>query len=475
MKIAILHYHLKPGGVATVIGHQLEALAGHADVLLLTGAESGQSMGTDTAVIPGIGYDGPGQPAARVDETPEQTASRIVEAIERRWPEGCDIVHVHNPLLAKNSRFLSILGHLQQSGLRLLLQIHDFAEDGRPEAYYADTPYPADCHYCVLNSRDYASLRGAGLDREGLHLLPNMVRPFALEPEKRMEEKLILYPVRAIRRKNIGEAVLLSLYLEAPTRIAVTLPPNSPMDQAAYDSWRRFVRQHRLPVLFDASHTYAFSDLVQSAEALVTTSITEGFGFAFLEPWTAGQMLCGRRLPGICTDFEQQGLCLDHLYDRLPVPLAAFDADVFFHRWQAALLKNAARFGVSLANETIREHYSEMTRRGDIDFGLLDEGFQQQVIRRMLSDRALAEEIQAKNSGIGNLADIPGREDRIRQNRAAVLSGYSREVYRKRLLHLYEAAAARTVRHRIDKTRLALDFLHPETFSLLKWSDGLVH
>jgi hypothetical protein len=57
---------------------------------------------------------------------------------------------------------IKILKSLQKRGVNLFLQIHDFAEDGRPFDYFADE-YPADCHNGVINQRDYEILLAAGL------------------------------------------------------------------------------------------------------------------------------------------------------------------------------------------------------------------------------------------------------------------------------------------------------------------------
>ena len=57
--------------------------------------------------------------------------------------------------------------------------------------------------------------------------------------------------------------------------------------------------------------------MVAHAEAIVSTSIAEGFGLGFLEPWTFGKGLCGRNIPEITKDFENLGINLQNLYSRL--------------------------------------------------------------------------------------------------------------------------------------------------------------
>lgn len=206
MKIALLHFHLKRGGVTTVIRQQIDALRPFCDCLVISGSPPPEPFACQVAVVPGLGYD----TNRGGQDTPAAVADAVQEAVSSHWSGGCDILHVHNPLLAKNRDFIDILNLLQQRGATLFLHIHDFAEDGRPQVYFRQD-YPANCHYGVINSRDYDLLMQAGLDARGLHLIPNAVEgPRRKMPDTENDKPpRVLYPVRAIRRKNIGEAVLL--------------------------------------------------------------------------------------------------------------------------------------------------------------------------------------------------------------------------------------------------------------------------
>ncbi len=309
MKIAFIHYHLKTGGVTAVLRHQVEALRDTCDMLVLTGEIPESSFVCDTVHIPGLGYDRQDQNRS----APKDIAASITRAINLKWESGCDLIHVHNPTLAKNRNFLKILKALQKEKIRLFLQIHDFAEDGRPLSYFPEDDYVSDCHYGVINSRDYNILLKAGLKKEGLHQIFNTLTPYNFKATGAISKNYVLYPVRAIRRKNIGEAILLSLFFTNDETLVITLPPNSPVDIKSYEQWKAFVEEKYLDIIFEAGLTHEFSDLVLAANFLITTSITEGFGFSFLEPWTAEKFLWGRRLPQICQDFEKNGVRLDHL------------------------------------------------------------------------------------------------------------------------------------------------------------------
>ena len=259
LKIALLHYHLKTGGVTTVIKQQAGALKDKAGVMVITGEADKKDFPFHLALIPQTGYDSKIKEAKDAD--PENTADAILRAIYEKWPEGCDILHVHNATLNKNRHFLKILKILQSRGIRLFIQIHDFAEDGRPGAYFHED-YPENCHYGVINSRDYGILLKSGLKKEGLHKIPNKVSFINFNNKAGAHNNIVVYPVRAIRRKNIGEAILLSLFFKDNESLAITQPPNSMTDKIAYDGWKEFVQNHGLKIIFEAGNKMDFKKLM---------------------------------------------------------------------------------------------------------------------------------------------------------------------------------------------------------------------
>ena len=465
MKIAFVHYHLRPGGVTTVIRRQIAAIKQDCDIVVMTGEAPANDFPAKIIVIPEIGYDRPGKNRL----APETIAQKMAHALSDHWPSGCDILHVHNPLIAKNRHFLKVLGALQDQDIRLFLQVHDFAEDGRPTAYFKEDPYPPNCHYAAINARDYHALSQSGLETDSLHYLPNAIEPFDFSGAQKIAQKMILYPIRAIRRKNIGEALLLSLFFPDDRLLAVTLPPNSDQDRLAYQSWKDFSVRNQLRVLFDASRHYPFPDLVSSAEQMITTSISEGFGFSFLEPWIAGKNLFGRLIPDICADFIESGMCLDHLYDYLAVPLDWIDKRRFYDRWRTCLHENAKLFGVDMPNSTIDEAFYRMTCDHRIDFARLDEDFQQQVILKILSANQFRHRVRELNPFLGEIAKKENEDTIISLNKDIVLSRYGMVAYGRKLLSAYEQTVNLTFDHHLDKQKLARIFLNPDGFSLLKW------
>lgn len=467
MKIALVHFHLNTGGVTAVIRQQAALLtrAGH-EVLLIAGQAPFGEMPAASAVVKGLGYETENGGAS----APDELGAAVLDVLHRRWPAaGPDVLHVHNPTLAKNRHLQRVLKQLQQSGVTLLCQIHDFAEDGRPDVYFNEA-YVADCHYAVVNGRDRELLKQAGLNENGVHYLPNAITPLTLEGTGGSTDPApVLYPVRAIRRKNIGEAILLRLFLDMDAPLAITLPPSSARDMPGYRAWQAFVARRQLPVVFEAGIKSGLPSLLAACRYALTTSITEGFGFSFLEPWVAGKALWGRILPDICRDFTACGVRLDHLYTHLWVPLSWMDTERLRRRWRSAFLEAAHKFNRPLDASAIDHGWDAVSSKGRIDFGLLDESFQQAAIQTVLTDAQAPEQLLALNPFLR----VPGppRETRalIAHNQAIVEDQFNPGQYLKRLLRIYTQVVDCPVRHTIEKQVLAGAFLTPDRFSLLKW------
>jgi hypothetical protein len=489
LKIAYLHYHLKTGGVTAVLKQQVDAIVDRCDVLILSGSLPDSAFPCDVVHIPGVGYDIYHQnPSA-----PENVANTVLEAIYSKWKDGCDLLHVHNPTLKKNKNFLKILNALENKGIKLFLQIHDFAEDGRPLSYFADQDYIHNCHYGVINSRDYDILLKAGLKKEGVHKIFNTVTPFLSGRNRKAKTGLsdrslkaktdtfastddvpkhhVLYPIRAIRRKNIGEAVLLSLFFKNNTPLVITLPPNSPADIKSYEGWKEFVNKNNLNVEFEAGLIREFSDLVLSADFLITTSISEGFGFSFLEPWAAHKMLWGRKLPDICQDFEKNSIRLNHLYTRLDVPMDWIDKQRFSDVWKTGIQNVQDAFGMSIDEISVKNAYKNIIAGNTIDYGLLNESFQKQIISTLLSDSANRNRMLRLNPFLSNPGDVSNKDELIQENMKAVLFNYSPLKYKETLMDIYTKVIRKNVRQKINKQKLLTKFVTPDNFSLLKWCD----
>jgi glycosyltransferase involved in cell wall biosynthesis len=468
MKIAFLHYHARRGGITRVIAQQIDALSGEAGCLFISGNGTDPETGVSPVVVPGAGYDG-----QRSGEPPEKVAEDILSAIETKWPSGCDVLHIHNPILKKNSDFLKIVHHLARRGVRLFLQIHDTAEDLRPQSYYFGEEYPENCHYGVINSRDYTLFLAAGLKKEGLHRIFNVVQPLPVFPppsgsqkkDSGEERKIFLYAVRAIRRKNLGEALLLSCFLPEEHYVGFTLPPTSPQDYPPYEEWKAFVFREGIAAAFEMGLQSPLSHLVGRSALMLTTSIREGFGFSFLEPWTAGRAVMGRRLSAVAPDFVAAGVDLAALYERIAVPLDLVDTQRMKTLWLNTVQAVCAQYGRETPFDAPAA-WEKLTQDGLIDFAFLDAEAARSLISRCRASSDVRRVLAQKNPCLDSLCEAAHDIALIEKNRRVIAENFSKEKYRAALLDIYGKILKNKVSHRIDKRKLLDSFLRPENFLL---------
>ena len=266
MRLAIVHYHLRKGGVTKVIASALEALGNKAEVIVLSSTAAEEPLSCPVGVVPELAYTG---------KASRNGVDRLHRALREKardlFGASPDIWHVHNHSLGKNVNFPPVVNRLAADGERLLLQIHDFAEDGRPGNYAAQQkpygegvfdrdreglyPFGRHIRYAVLNGRDRRILEGAGIPAGSIVWLPNAVTtpPLQMEADRpagqAARRPLILYPTRAIRRKNLGELLLLAAVCP-DYRYATTLSPKNPQWEAVYRYWVDLGTELELPVDF---------------------------------------------------------------------------------------------------------------------------------------------------------------------------------------------------------------------------------
>jgi len=464
MKVAFIHHHMRRGGVTRVIEDQIASAAGLAGFrpLILTGESpppSDEDLRLPFRVVSSLRYDRD----RREGCDPERMADDVQRSIGSVWKEGADILHIHNPTLGKNKEFVRMVRILRSRGERVLLQIHDFAEDGRPDNYTAEE-YPSDCHYAVINSRDYKILREAGLKDEGLHLLPNAVRPLRARNGNR---DIVLYPVRAIRRKNVGEAVLLSLFIQKGDAVGLTLEPTGMLDVQSYEGWRSFVSRYGLPVLFGLGTDTDLSVILGRSRFVITTSIKEGFGLTFLEPWTGKRQLFGRLLPDVCGDFTDRGIVFDQLYTALRIPLDMVDYSLFEMKWRACRRLKVERYGLEVRREEEDGYLNSIRTRGWVDFGALSEDLQSGVIVRCLKEPSARKRLEEHNPFLPVSGDTMIDEERIERNSTIIEDVYSLEKNGARMMGIYGKVLEGSPVHRIDKSVLLRAFNKPEHNQLL--------
>ncbi|MDR2102700.1 MAG: glycosyltransferase family 1 protein [Treponema sp.] len=484
MRIALVHYHLRRGGVTSVVHHQAKALLeGGDDVLIITGEGAPEDSRIPHAVVEALGYDAqdrhnspPGEPSPTGDvfsqkkKPAQDLADALCAVMEARWGQAADILHVHNPMIKKNTLLIPALNILNKRGLRLLLQNHDVAEDFRPDVYEDQDDYPENCHYAVINTRDYSYLHRAGLKKEGLHLIPNEVIP--VPAVSGLPRTRYLYPVRAIRRKNIGEALFLALFIPPGRTIAVTLPPVSPWDKKIYQHWKDLAEELKLPVEFEIGAHKPLAEVLGSAFCVITTSIKEGFGFSYLEPWTAGRAVIGRRIDYVCRDFEAAGIRFDSFYPSLNIPTAYISSSVFRKKMENALTTVYRAFGLDIPGYILKQMNDEIFSRETLDFGRFDEEFQEYLLRALVSNDTVRRDVAEVNPFLVNFAEWRPDEELIQENRIKIDQMYGRERISGLLRAAYQGVTDNPVVHKLSKSVLLELYLDPLKFSLVGFGHG---
>jgi hypothetical protein len=317
----------------------------------------------------------------------------------------------------------------------------------------------------VINSRDYSFLRRAGLSAEGLHLIPNEVVPLEVEPG--WERDLYLYPVRAIRRKNLGEALLLSCFIPQGKTIAVTLPPTTGRDEGTYIHWKTLAKSLNLPVEFDAGVNGSFAALMSRSLSVITTSVKEGFGFSFLEPWTAFRSVMGRRLDYVCRDFEASGVSFNSLYTSLAIPMVYLPELTLKKKMETALETTCRAFALAVPPYLSTMLFDDIASRDNFDFGRLDEELQTGIIQTIAANRSARQDLVDINPFLRQLADWEEDAELIRYNRERILESYGREKIVSDLRETYRVVMETNVTHKLSRSVLLELYLDPLKLSLI--------
>lgn len=479
MRVAIVHYHLRRGGVTRVIENTVASLAGRGLNTVVAAAEpyTGQEA-MNTVVVPGLGY-------TRPNEKPDASALTfsLKTSVRKALGGEPDIWHIHNHSLGKNNAMPQVVSKLAREA-PLLLQIHDFAEDGRPDNYrvigsHLPTPqmlYPVaeHIHYAVLNGRDLLFMKQAGMPVETLHLMPNPVAPpsggndFKKTPAPLPgippDSRLTLYPTRAIRRKNLGEMLLWALLAEPEQHFGSTLIPANPQARKCHDQWQTVANELKLPVSFGLGiqKGITFTQLMQAADTILTTSIAEGFGLAFLEPWLFDKPLCGRDLPEITGDFRNIGIDLKHLYPRLDIPLRAVGSAALRQALETALPNYYAAYGCKVPDKAVQQAWQAIVSDERVDFGGLSEPLQESALRNLAGSP----------SALGNITPQPPQPDPgvIRSNHKCITDNFNATRYGDNLSVLYQKLAGHAIGRigHLAEGAVLEQFLSPARFRLLR-------
>jgi hypothetical protein len=228
--------------------------------------------------------------------------------------------------------------------------------------------YPAypNIKYIAINRYDRQRLIEHGIEEGNIYYIPNSVDRSIIPSDERSGElrkkiiegerldpsvRFLLYPVRCVRRKNVEEAIFLTQFFnclaEGRTSKKTSLPrgkfhllvsvrPKEGDDAEYAKHLIEFVKEQNLPVTIGLDdfvalereldpqdpakiRRYGIGDLYRASDLVITTSILEGFGFVYIEPWIVDRAVIGRNIPVITPDFQAAGMKLGHLYTALLV------------------------------------------------------------------------------------------------------------------------------------------------------------
>jgi hypothetical protein len=486
--LIVVHYHWRTGGVRSVVEGALPAVARLAGkslrkITLLSGNPGDvqpwlSELPCETVFLsePRCDY------LAGQKEKPAAILSGIRSVLQNAAAGSGGLrtlVWLHNPALARNPLLVrGVSDFCKANGYALILHHHDFWCDGR-WARWRDllrsgcrTPAEAASNIFAegsgalqvcINSRDRRRLGGPAA------LLPNPlpIKRAAPSAKKWLEARvprgapLWIAPTRFLRRKNLAEAVLLARWLRPEAVLATTSASCSPEEAVFAKRIRQAAREGRWNVKFgllDGFGSPAVASILGAAEAVLLTSVQEGFGMAFTESAAAGAPLIGRALPSVLPDLRRMGFRFPHLYRAILVPPELFDFPAENRRRRALFEKVRKSLPVPLRG---RLQPFELEAGEPVDFARLTHAGQLEVLR--------CDPVDAWNA-------CKGLNPALRRIEGAVRSGNllaaapppaeknSQREYARKLLEIAEAAFRKSRRRfdaRAAQERLLADALGP--------------
>jgi hypothetical protein len=437
-----IHYHNRPGGVATVMLRYMNAFARrrrrgrgpHANLIVCRVAAENETLPGDGRFVDVKDCDyrsfrhRAGFCAAK--KRIMRALASIIDSGELPRPI---IVVGHNLTLGKNCALSSAFADTarrctpRRGDVRFFSVVHDFAEEGRTDllcgiqavqdfgvAIWNDLyPVSPNLRFVSPLSRNYSLLKKARLpaallrnpvvrpmSKKGLGgRLRTAMREIAKEENMRLDPSrpVMLYPSRVISRKNPVEAVLVA-YVMLKSNLLLGAAGASAPDSSLEAGLKALCRNFNVPAVFDAGRiaqriaprSDPFSMLYGIADLCITTSIAEGFGYAIHEPALCGKRVIGRFPEGLPVSEKRK---FPDLYKQLLIPCAWVRMDALKRRYYDRLADVPGWKGkLPSPGSFSRTFDAAFTRERGIDFGSLDLPTQFSVLRRCIQFPEAAEE-----------------------------------------------------------------------------------
>ncbi|MDB6131885.1 MAG: glycosyltransferase, family [Verrucomicrobiales bacterium] len=425
VRLLVFHYHDRPGGVREVIGRGLpllmERLDGVGEVVFLMGEL--RDAGWREALSGRLKKQSPSVTVRWVEDREWGYAHQGFRSLSadsvqrlRDWLHPSQtlrqaVLWAHNLSVGRNIPLLRALPRLcEDAGAELWLHHHDWWWDGRwqrwrdwraaevaslEEALAATVPVGPHLKHYAINLADLPFLQAAA--GEAARWVGNPLPAFRPPEEAEVgearrwlaartgERPVWLAPVRALRRKNLAEALLLTRRL-APDTCLVTTGGSSAEEAAGWNRLRTAAAAQGWPLVpqvLAGMETAAPSvpALMAASEAVVITSLQEGFGLPWLEAAALGKPVVSRHLPDAADNLAALGCRLPGAYHSLPVP-----AEGFYNALteKARVRDRMSRLADLLpGNLWARDGPSELagkTGNAELDFGCLTQEAQLEVL-----------------------------------------------------------------------------------------------
>lgn len=425
--LIIFHYHFLPGGVTDVVSSSVTAYLTHSRLISRITIVSGRTSNLDIMEqkirkslpetkqkslsfehLPSIDYQ---------ENLPSGTSSVTIkkELLEKFGSEK-NIWWIHNYHLGKNPFFTKALIDISQlNKQKMVFHIHDFPECSRHRLLKRLTEeiqgdfYPRNnnSHYAVINNRDYKFLTDAGLNREKITLLENPVKTVNLETDgkkeiiTRLSDKLsgrfpgwknnqpyMLYPVRAIRRKNIAEAALIAALSEK--NLIVTLPGISETEKEYSRKCETIFTEGLSPGMFGIGYAIgefgiSFEELISSSSMIISSSVQEGFGYLFLNSMNWGKPLFAKNLD-ILDSFKKSFEGYPSLfYNRFSVPLETEEKETLEMLYRKKSDRLSECFSPSVLTD-LNAQFHQIINCDYTDFSYLSLDMQINILKKIKED-----------------------------------------------------------------------------------------
>lgn len=426
--LIIFHYHFLPGGVTDVVTSAVIAYMRKSTYINRITIVSGRTSNTEkllskiqqfipdekkTAVhfehMPSIDY----QEYLSKDES----AQSIKDALLNQYSSNDNVWWIHNYHLGKNSFFTKALLDISENNTqKMVLHIHDFPECSRYSLLkrlrenIREDLYPINnnIHYAVINKRDYVYLRDAGIPEELISLLENPIAPVVFNDDVqestisalsgdlsnpfaawKQKKPYMLYPVRAIRRKNIVEAALIAVLSDK--NLIVTLPGESDAEKKYSDKCLEIFKRGLSPGMFGIgfsieNHNISFQQLISSSSLILSTSVQEGFGYLFLNSMNWGKPLFARDLD-ILESFKNSFKNYPAtFYDNFKIPLNESEKSELLHLYRVKIDSSSIKVEQKY-KERLKTSFSTILNEEYSDFSYLSLDLQIKILERLKSDK----------------------------------------------------------------------------------------